>query len=157
MIDQNIKKLNCKIVIICSFLFNSCGLSILSGTGTHGSLGIYTYTIPKQKLETVIDSIILNDSRIEKLETDSKVYISIKIKNQYSYYFSFRYAGDEKYWELHPNESNLSITAIKKENEIYKSEGEISEQERNEAIKVFEEYFISSINKCLANNNKELK
>ncbi len=125
-------------------------LSILWGAGTHGSLGSYSYDVSKDSLEKSIELLIKSENRITKLKTDSgnDTYVKISIRTtDIEHFFVFRYAGDKEYWELHPTESHISITAVRKGEGEYKSEGEITKKERKEAIEIFENYFIKELEK----------
>jgi len=143
------------LIILSLLLVNGCDLNILSGTGTHGNLGDYTYYTSKVKLETAIESVITNSSIIEKLKTDGDTYTSIIIKTEVPYCFVFRFYGDEEYYKLHPNESEIFITAIKKANGEYKSEKEISKKEKKEAVEVFDEYFIAKLDESGIKRKRE--
>jgi hypothetical protein len=136
------------IVLFFCMLVSCDTCSILSGAGTHGSLASYSYTVSKDSLETAIKLLIESEDKITRLKLDGKgdTYVKIVLKiDDIQSFFVFRYAGDYEYWESHPNESHISITATKVGENEYKSEGEIKGKDKKEAIRVFEEYFIKAL------------
>jgi hypothetical protein len=136
------------IIFVCfSFQLGSC---FTIGGGTHGALKRYNYAVSKGTLEMAIDSLIKTDSSIVTLPRDgSDVYRKINSKSSPSYSFVFRFNGDKEYWDAHPNSSQIFITAVRKGDEKYRSEGEISSKELKAYIDFFEKNFISKLNKKL--------
>lgn len=136
------------IIFVFSMLIYSCDFISLMDGGTHGSLASYTYEVSKDSLEAVVNYIIENDNKITKLKTDGGegTYVKISIiKEGFIQYFVFRYSGDNKYWNSHPNTSHISITATKKDENEYQSEREISRKDKRHAIQIFNSDFIDKI------------
>ncbi|MFK5854483.1 MAG: hypothetical protein QM503_00030 [Bacteroidota bacterium] len=141
------KKFISIIVLISIFIYSCDFISIMDG-GTHGSLASYTYEVSKDSLEAVVNYIIENDNKITKLKTDGGegTYVKISIiQKGFIQYFVFRYAGDSKYWNSHPNISHISVTATKKGENEYQTEGEISSKDKRRAIQIFNNDFIDKI------------
>ena len=139
------------------FIGYSCNLAILSGSGTHGSIKEYSYPISKVKVDSTIQYLIRNNPKISKIEGDGNTYNTVLIKDVKSYYFVFRFQGNENDFKTHPNESKFFITAIKIDNGEYKKEAEIETSEMKEAINVFKNEFVFKLDSILGEKSVETK
>ena len=132
-------------------LFSSCDfVTIMSGSGTHGSIKEYSYNVNKDNLEAAILMIIDSSDNIVELENDMTNYFDILINAEQSYVFVFRYYGDKDYWAANPHNSAFFIAYLKKKEEkIFRSNKELSRSEKEKALEVFEKYFVSKLDENL--------
>ncbi len=144
MENKHLSYLKAAILFLITVSLTSCDCtSILSGTGTHGSIKTYKFAVSKDSLEKSILQTIRVAEHISMIDVDMTDYIGVNI---ISSNFIIRFSGDESYWRENPNESYFFIAYYKKEHDInYKSEGDISRESKKKAIKVFEDNFIKAL------------
>jgi hypothetical protein len=143
-------------------------LSRLAPAG-HGSIKSYRYTTTKYKLENAVSDIIKNNSNIfpdtiqnymidvtngkhdtiyNNYYNDGKNYVTFKIKDgELENEYIIRYRGDEEYWKTSTS-SEIFICYISDNKGNVKFEKTPSEI-RTQMLKIFEEEFVSKIDKEL--------
>lgn len=144
--------------LVClPIILNSC-----LSAGTHGSIGYYQYNVSKQILESAVRSVIKENS-IVKQDTikgyynNDTTYITIyiihaNISNEYT----FRYGGNNEYWDT-SKVSSISIAYAYNKERIGGSLGnggiKLSDYSlMKELIEPFEQIFIFKVNRKLGLN-----
>jgi hypothetical protein len=75
------------------------------GGGTHGSIEVYEYNVPKSTLEKAVREVITANSAIRQdsvkdYYNDDTTYLTISIlQNGEPYRYTFRYGGGKEYWD----------------------------------------------------------
>lgn len=152
-------------MFLTGFAFMGC--SCMSG-GTHGSIKIYEYSVPKSVLEKAVWKIITTNPHIKRdtinqndgvkygFYNDSVNYITFVItKGELANDYTFRYAGDSIYYDT-SKLSAISIAYAWDKNANGGHEG-ISGKVKKRLVDLFETEFVDKIDKELDIKHVESK
>jgi hypothetical protein len=152
-------------MFLMGFVFMQCtGIS----SGTHGSIKIYEYSVPKSVLEKAVWKIIKTNSNIKRdtidqndgikygYYNDSINYISFVItKGDLVNDYTFRYSGDSIYYDT-SKVSSISIAYAWDKNANGGHEG-ISGKVKKQLVNFFETEFVNKIDKELHLKHDDIK
>jgi hypothetical protein len=119
---------------------------LIEGAGTHGSIHGYEFEESKETIQTLLEQMTISRPDLQFIPNDTDIQYDLLVRTENSRVFVYRFAGDEDYWEEHPESCSLFLAYTKLETEkTFKKDQELTRAEKKEVISIFRTLVIDSL------------